>query len=69
LVTAFEDDAVEFVVCDCYWEIGLCFPAGGEAREKFGIEKRNPGCLRWGSPVEKCEERSCGVVDTGVLME
>jgi hypothetical protein len=68
LVTTFEDDAVELVVCYRDWEISLCFPARGETGEKLGVKKRDPGCLGWGSPVEKCEECSCRIIDTGVLM-
>jgi len=53
LITALEDDAMEFVVCYGYWEIAFCFSAGGETGEEFSVEKGYPYCLGRGSPVKK----------------
>jgi hypothetical protein len=51
LVTAFQDDAVEFSICDCNWEVRFCFTTRGETGEKLSVKEGDPCCLRGGSPV------------------
>ena len=55
MVSAFENDAMEFSVCNGDREVGFCFAAGSKTREELGIEEGYPDCLGWGSPVKKSE--------------
>jgi len=51
LVAAFEDDAVEFVVCDGDGKVRLLLAAGCKTREEFGVEQWDPRCLCGAPPV------------------
>jgi hypothetical protein len=57
-VAAFKDDAVEFAVGDGDGVVGFLLAAGGKTGEEFGVEERNPGCLRRAAPVQEGEEGS-----------
>lgn len=67
MVAAFEDDAVEFVVCDGDGEVGFLAAAGGEAREEFGVEEGDPSGAGGLAPVKKGEEGASAVVYAWVL--
>jgi len=58
LLSAFKDDAVEFVVGNGDREVGFRFAARCEAGEEFGVEEGDPGCLGGRPPVEEGEEGS-----------
>lgn len=66
-VTAFEDDAVEFVLGDGDGPVVFLLAAAGEAVQRFGVEERYPAGLARGSPMLKDEQDALGVVDAGVL--
>ena len=67
MFAAFEDDAVEFVVCYCNREVCFALTARGETSQEFGVEKGNPAGAGGLSPVEEGEEGACRVVDARVL--
>lgn len=58
---------MEFVVGDGDGEVGFCFATRGEAGEELGVKEGDPGRLRRGAPVKKCEKGACRIVDAWVL--
>ena len=55
-IASFQDYAVELLLGDSYRPVGLFLAAASETIELASVEKRDPFCLAWCTPMEESKE-------------